>query len=370
MAKVKIKSKDGIIEVRSKLDKEEYINEREMQVLSTKIIRGIMRPTAETEKKLIYISPSGIKLSEYLRRGISLNDFFLVLAQSLEVVKSVGRNSFNISNLILDTDKVFVNEYTKELHFIYQPIVSVNAVCNIANFLFDIVYSVNLGLNDDYGCVNQLANYMRGLPVVSVMAMEKYILEAYPQVYHQIKRQNFGKSEYIGNGKEFYYRENVHSQGKNQTAGGVQAPVSAPIYPTPADADDGEDTSVLGLDDEAGETTLLDASDETTVLDEAPVKTFPYMIRKSNYDKIEINKPVFRIGKERSYVDCFVANNNAVSRLHADIITKNDRYFIKDNNSTNKTYVNGMPLQPMVEVEIHEGDEIVLANEPFEFHIR
>ena len=121
MAKVKIKAKDGIIEVRSKLDKEEYINEREMQVLSTKIIRGIMRPTAETEKKLIYISPSGVKLSEYLRRGISVNDFFLVLAQSLEVVKSVGRNAFNISNLILDTDKVFVNEYTKELHFIYQP---------------------------------------------------------------------------------------------------------------------------------------------------------------------------------------------------------------------------------------------------------
>lgn len=144
--------------------------------------------------------------------------------------------------------------------------------------------------------------------------------------------------------------------------------MSAPIYPTPAD--DGEDTSVLGLDDDADETTLLDASDETTVLDEAPQKAFPYMIRKSNYDKIEINKPVFRIGKERSYVDCFVANNNAVSRLHADIITKNDRYFIKDNNSTNKTYVNGMPLQPMVEVEIHEGDEIVLANEPFEFHIR
>lgn len=57
MAKVKIKAKDGIIEVRSKLDKEEYINEREMQVLSTKIIRGIMRPTAETEKSLYIFLP-------------------------------------------------------------------------------------------------------------------------------------------------------------------------------------------------------------------------------------------------------------------------------------------------------------------------
>lgn len=359
MAKIRVKSKDGLIEVRSKLDNEERINEREMEVLSTKIIRGIMRPTAETDRKLLYISPSGIRLSEYLRRGVSLNDFFLLLAQSLEVIKSVGRNSFNINNLILDTDKVFVNEYTKELHFIYQPVVSANAVCNIAGFLFDIVYSVNLGLNEDYGCINQLANYMRSLQVVSVMAMEKYILNVYPQVYQQIKRQNFGKSEYIGNGKEFYYRDNIPAYENNRAD--FQNP------PMPPRENDDEATSLLNEESEG--TALLDESEGTTVLDTVPVKAYPYMIRKSNYDKIEINKPVFRIGKERSYVDCFVANNNAVSRLHADIITKNDRYFIKDNNSTNKTYVNGAPVQPMTEYEIYDGDEIVLANEPFEFHI-
>lgn len=359
MAKIRVKSKDGLIEVRSKLDNEERINEREMEVLSTKIIRGIMRPTAETDRKLLYISPSGIRLSEYLRRGVSLNDFFLLLAQSLEVIKSVGRNSFNINNLILDTDKVFVNEYTKELHFIYQPVVSANAACNIAGFLFDIVYSVNLGLNEDYGCINQLANYMRSLQVVSVMAMEKYILNVYPQVYQQIKRQNFGKSEYIGNGKEFYYRDNIPPYENNRAD--FQNP------PMPPRENDDEATSLLNEESEG--TALLDESEGTTVLDTVPVKAYPYMIRKSNYDKIEINKPVFRIGKERSYVDCFVANNNAVSRLHADIITKNDRYFIKDNNSTNKTYVNGAPVQPMTEYEIYDGDEIVLANEPFEFHI-
>lgn len=359
MAKIRVKAKDGLIEVRSKLDKEENINEREMEVLSTKIIRGIMRPTAETDRKLLYISPSGIRLSEYLGRGISLNDFFLVLAQSLEVIKSVGRNSFNINNLILDTDKVFVNEYTKELHFIYQPVVSANAFCNIAGFLFDIVYSVNLGLNEDYGCINQLANYMRSLQVVSVMAMEKYILNVYPQVYQQIKRQNFGKSEYIGNGKEFYYRDNIPPY-ENKRADFGNPPISS-------QGNDAEATSLLNEESEG--TALLDESEGTTVLDTVPEKVYPYMIRKSNYDKIEINKPVFRIGKERSYVDCFVANNNAVSRLHADIITKNDRYFIKDNNSTNKTYVNGTPIKPMTEYEIYDGDEIVLANEPFEFHI-
>ncbi len=84
---------------------------------------------------------------------------------------------------------------------------------------------------------------------------------------------------------------------------------------------------------------------------------------------MDINKPVFRIGKERSYVDYFVANNNAISRIHADIITKNNSFFVKDENSTNGTYVNGNRLTPNEEVQVFDGDIITFANEEFEFHI-
>ena len=96
---------------------------------------------------------------------------------------------------------------------------------------------------------------------------------------------------------------------------------------------------------------------------------YPYLIRLSNYDRIDVNKPSFRIGKEKSYVDYFVMNNSAVSRIHADIITRDGRYFIKDNNSTNRTFVNGSVIPFEQEVEIFDGDAIMLANEAFEFHV-
>ena len=104
-------------------------------------------------------------------------------------------------------------------------------------------------------------------------------------------------------------------------------------------------------------------------MSEGPQITYPYLIRKSSFDRTDINKPVFRIGKERSYVDCFVANNNAVSRIHADIITRNNCYFVKDENSTNGTYVNGNRLSPNEEVQVFDGDIITFANEEFEFHM-
>lgn len=95
---------------------------------------------------------------------------------------------------------------------------------------------------------------------------------------------------------------------------------------------------------------------------------YPYLIRRSMNERIGINKPVFRIGKERSYVDCFISNNGAISRSHADIIKRGNRFFICDRNSTNKTYRNGYMLTPEDEVEIFDGDILQLANEEFEFH--
>ena len=73
--------------------------------------------------------------------------------------------------------------------------------------------------------------------------------------------------------------------------------------------------------------------------------------------------------KERSYCDYFVNNNSAVSRSHADIITRGNEYYIMDLNSTNKTFINGVKLVPNEEKELHDGDNVRLGNEEFVFHI-
>lgn len=116
------------------------------------------------------------------------------------------------------------------------------------------------------------------------------------------------------------------------------------------------------------ETTVLSAfGGETTVLSAEPQIVGPYLLRIKTGEKISLNKPVFRIGKEKSYVDYFIADNTAISRSHANIHTENGEFFVEDTNSTNHTYVNGSIISSNIKVKLTSGDKIKLANEEFTF---
>ncbi len=123
-----------------------------------------------------------------------------------------------------------------------------------------------------------------------------------------------------------------------------------------------------------GNTTVLNAGmrkGETTVLNAAstPVQTAAYLIRMKNHEKIILNKPVFRIGKERSYVDYFVVDNPAISRSHANIVSRDGAYYVVDTNSTNHTFVDGEMIQSNLEVKLNHGSKLRLANEEFELRL-
>lgn len=144
----------------------------------------------------------------------------------------------------------------------------------------------------------------------------------------------------------------------------VQQPVSQPVYTQPQ--------MPQGQSMNFGETTVLGGGSigETTVLGATPAtQVKPHLIRAKNNEKIDLNKPVFRIGKEKSYVDYFIGDNSAISRSHANIISRDGEYFVVDTNSTNHTYVNGQMIQSNVETKIAHGAKIKLANEDFEFRL-
>lgn len=142
----------------------------------------------------------------------------------------------------------------------------------------------------------------------------------------------------------------------------VVQPVQPPMQPA--------QMAPAGMPLNFGETTVLGGSmGETTVLNggAAAAKSDPHLIRTKNNEKISLNKPVFRIGKERSYVDYFIGDNTAISRSHANIVNHNGEFFVVDTNSTNHTYVNGGMIHSNEEVKLSHGTKIRLANEDFEF---
>ena len=163
-----------------------------------------------------------------------------------------------------------------------------------------------------------------------------------------------GSVESVGNKVQ-----NIHNQTQDVNSA-VSNDVFSPNYST-TNADYGE-TTVLGGDNAYGETTVLGEENYQN-------KISPYLIRVKNNEKISINKAMFRIGKEKSYVDYFIDDNTYISRGHANILCKDGRCYIVDNNSRNHTYVNGEMITSGNEVELKNGDTIKLANEAFEFKV-
>ena len=121
-------------------------------------------------------------------------------------------------------------------------------------------------------------------------------------------------------------------------------------------------------------TTLLGFTNfgETSILGGNAMGSFntPNLVRQTTNEKIFITKRNFLIGKSSERADYTVTNNNAISRVHAEISVVGNEYYVVDKNSTNKTYVNNRIVNPDTSVQIFEGDEIKLANEVFTFHLQ
>ena len=99
-------------------------------------------------------------------------------------------------------------------------------------------------------------------------------------------------------------------------------------------------------------------------------KANPYLIRVNTDERIMLTKISFKIGKANRGVDYTVSGNGAISRQHAIIIQRDGVCYIKDNKSTNHTYVNGRKVEDGEEEILTHDSMIKLGDEEFLFKIR
>lgn len=114
-----------------------------------------------------------------------------------------------------------------------------------------------------------------------------------------------------------------------------------------------------------------DGGDETVLMgqDISAQRLIPYLLRKRNGEKIPINKPVFRIGRDTEYNDYAIIENRYIGHSHCHILVRNGEYFLVDDNSKNRTKLNGEVLAAGTEMKLVHGYVIRMADEDFEFHI-
>ena len=85
-----------------------------------------------------------------------------------------------------------------------------------------------------------------------------------------------------------------------------------------------------------------------------------YIVR-GEYEQLSLRLKDHRTFVGRSPENDIQIQDNYVSRKHLELYKKGDKYFIRDLNSANGTFVNGKRIGSKVEQRVKEGDTIVIG---------
>ncbi|ALC89398.1 hypothetical protein AM500_06075 [Bacillus sp. FJAT-18017] len=393
MGRKTIDQNQNTIKVEKTLNSVEAINEREMQAIARGLMDTLIPVSTKTGKKGAIIITTAvtdmITLKTYFTRIVSKKMFLDTVTQIVSIVKECETRSMNAANLMLNGDQIFIDPRTKKVKCIYLPIVNNHAPASATKFFKELPFGIVFTKHEDHSYIKEYLNYFKNVPPFSINSFEKVILGVLGKKQESKSflptggtGETGGLSDKAKNLSSSAIAYNpLGNQGKTCPGCGGPTPETANFCPACGTALTSKQPAynhvngLFGKKDTRfiSEPTILGAGEAsgTTVLGaELPSEpVYPYLVREKTQEKIVLNKPSYRIGKEKSFCDYFVSDNNAISRSHADIITRENRYYIVDHNSTNKTYVDGRAIPVKEEIEIFSGTRLRLANEEFVFYL-
>lgn len=164
-------------------------------------------------------------------------------------------------------------------------------------------------------------------------------------------------------------RASIVKNTQEELKAAEEAAAEAAVAETAVEA---EDEAAEAEDEETVSNSILSQTiGATGILKGASVpKANPYLVRVNTDERIMITKQNFKIGKASMGVDYTVKGNSAVSRVHAIITNKDGIYYVKDNKSTNHTFVNGKAIEDGENELLTHDSKIVLGDEEFIFKLR
>lgn len=328
MSKLKVSIKKSTVTAMMKAGRKERINETELSQLARIKPCGIMHVTKTKKDSVIYTCPANINLTDRLKKAISKYDFFFMIEQIVIMVEDVYNNGLNVNSVRFNMDDVYINEMTKEMYFIYFPIVGGQESADIVGFIENIIYTMTPVINEDTNYISRFMYYVRSFHGFNGNAIEKYISREERAVVNVLKNKAVTMQQ-----------QTMQQQIMQQVMQGSM-----------------DGTTVL-------------SDDGISVQQMQPVNYhFASLTRQVTGEKIELGKPSFVLGKNPEKSDYAVADNTNISRVHAVITTRNGRYYVMDQNSTNGTFINGRIIKAGQETEILPGDCLMLANEEFIFN--
>ena len=364
MSKVTSKQKQGALIITNKLSYPEAVNMHELDYIAAGKMTGLFPVSLQKKKRsdCLGCQVGGmISLKTYFGGIVSKKTFLDTVANITELLKACEKHNMKINNLHMEADYIFIEPHRKAVRMIMWPVVNNHLDRHPAEFLREMPYTISFNKTDSLDYVTEYLKFFGGHNPFSLNAFCEFIRGLAGGETKEARSEKLENTRYGGGNsglpttKEIGYRP---GDSRPPSRSGNKSKDDTTVLWPPGSAHMSSGTTVLGED-----------SAYATASGLAPGRAYPYLERLRTGERISIDKPCFRIGKERSYADFHISHNNAVSRSHADIITRAERFYIIDRNSSNKTRIYGGIIAPETEVEIYPGTKIRLADEEFLFGI-
>lgn len=333
MARFHVSIKETLTIVTYKAGRSEKIDERGIRILSTSLFRGCFRVKRDDERKFTYTAPRAFPIKDYLQVRLADRDFYEAIVQILDVIQKIEESGLKKSNIVMDLNHVFVNPKTKELFFLYRPVVMANREKKIKEYIKELLRYYRRKHAKEQPVCAEFETWLQGAGE-DLRELECYIRQNCPQAFARVGNVQGGNSGFITNDR-VQFAQHYSPQKAVST-----------------------ETTMLNEGDDS--TTLLGAAPE-----DVPKTTRPIRIcRVRTGETCVVLKNEFRIGKAESN-DLIIRDNTTISREHVAIRCNNGINVLVDLNSTNHTFLNGRMLIPGQEELIGGGDIMRLSDEEF-----
>ena len=259
------KTKDGVLTVRARTWFMEEIDERVLDAFSCMRLRGFMKPKYIRKGLAEYSGPTGVSLYTHLQKPINKQDFFMIIEQVLMAEQKLRMARMLAEYMILDIHNVYINETTREVQFLFVPMLEHKEETDIIAFIKSIIYTAKPE-KGEHGFLTDFVFFLNSLDQYMPDKIEKYIAKVDPQSLKLLRKRNPG-SGFITN-KRIDYLEHQERIQERQYQGISSEQIGRDAAPDTDVMDDEDDfaTDVMEDEDDFATDVMDDGDDLATGL--------------------------------------------------------------------------------------------------------
>lgn len=370
--------------IKGKVEPEYMISHYECKVLEKYLMKNFLRVHIEKVNLLSYSGDLRINLTTKIINGLGAIEFMDYMKQIVSTVLEVKKIGLFPEKIVWNPDWIFFHTQEAVLKFLYCPINGMTCRYDALLFMRDLSLRASLdvdlrnqmevwfnnvarrGITEQ--CLHNLANIQENVEGSEKIRTMELSHDQKNVIGDEDEDDVEETSTNIDDDNVWEYRFEVDNEAT-----------------TSMDDENGwsfiqedvDDEAPTGMEDDSIFTgnggwdgTYSESNSEPFSQEGSAMREKAFLVRVSTGEKIAITKAEFRIGRSEQRTDYCIKNNTGVSNVHATVLYKNSQYYIKDNHSTNGTYVNGEKISADGSIiKLRSGSVIRLYNEEIIFEV-